>query len=101
MKRKIRVAAVQMQIEPLNIEKNVGKAEQLVEEIFINKPVDLIVFPEDCITGPIPYNLELAQDENSYSIKKFKALAVKYNTYIVCGSIIKKINEKFFNTSFL
>lgn len=101
MSSKIIVSAVQMQIEPNDINQNLKKAEKLVKKIFEEGRTDLIVFPEMCITGPIPHRLDLAQDENSDSIKFFKRLAVKYNTHIVCGSFIKKIKNKYFNTSLL
>jgi predicted amidohydrolase len=101
MKTKIKVAAVQMEIKPLDIEVNLYKAKTLLKEIFKEGQCDLVVFPEDFITGPIPYNLELAQNENSSSIKLFQKLAVYYQTYIVCGSIIKKVGNDYFNTSFL
>lgn len=101
MKRKITVAGVQMYIEPNSIDANLNKAKQLLERLFVKNHCDLVVFPEDCITGPIPYRLDLAQDENSDAIKAFQNLAIKYNTYIVCGSFIQKINDKYFNTSLL
>lgn len=101
MKRKITVSAVQMQIEPNNINVNLEKAEKLVKKIFEKNDTDLIVFPELCITGPIPHRLDLCQDENSDSIKFFRKLAVEYKTYIVCGSIVRKVEDKYFNSSFL
>lgn len=101
MRRFITVAAVQMEIEPLAISANLKKAERMMSRIFAKNKADLVVFPEDCITGPIPYNLEHAQNENSDSIKTFQKLARKYKTYIVCGSFIKKVGEKYFNTSLL
>lgn len=101
MKRKITVAAIQMYIEPNEVEINLKKAELLMEKIFVKNKCDLVVFPEDCITGPIPFRLDLVQNENSNSIKFFKNLALKYNTHIVCGSFIEKIDNAFFNTSLL
>lgn len=101
MKRLISVAAVQMEIKPLAISVNLKKAEKLMAQIFAKNQVDLVVFPEAFITGPIPYNLELVQDETSSSLQFFQDLAFKYKTYIVCGSVIKKISNEYFNTSFL
>lgn len=101
MKSKITVSAVQMQIEPHDIATNLKTAERLVKKIFAKSKTDLIVFPEVCITGPIPNRLDLAQDENSESIKFFQKLARLYNTYIVAGSFVKKISDKYFNTSLL
>lgn len=101
MRRKITVSAVQMQIEPNDITANLEKAEKLVRGIFEKNKTDLIVFPELCITGPIPNRMDLAQDENSDSIKFFRKLATKYKTHIVCGSFIKKVKDNYFNTSLL
>lgn len=101
MKKKITVSAVQMQIEPNDICANLGKAEKLVAKIFEKNKTDLIVFPEMCITGPIPHRLDLVQDENSESIRFFRKLALTYNTHIVCGSFVKKVKDKYFNSSLL
>ena len=58
MKRMITVAAVQMEIAPLDTVRNLAKIEKLVGELCNQQPVDLVVLPEDVLTGPIPYNLE-------------------------------------------
>lgn len=101
MKRKITVAAVQMYIEPNDIDTNLKKAKQLLKNVFTKKKCDLLVFPEDCITAPIPYRLDLVQNESSDAIKLFQNLAIKYNTYLVCGSFTQKVGDKYFNTSLL
>lgn len=101
MNKKVNVAAIQMYIEPNEIDVNLKKAKFLINKLFKEKKCDLVVFPEDCITGPIPYRLDLVQSQSSASITFFQNLAVKYNTYIVCGSFIEKIENKYFNTSLL
>jgi len=101
MNKKVNVAAIQMYIEPNEIDANLKNAEFLINKLFRERKCDLVVFPEDCITGPIPYRLDLVQNESSDSITFFQNLAVKYNTYIVCGSFIEKIKDKYFNTSLL
>lgn len=101
MKRRIRVAAIQMEIKMLDVQANLERAEKLLKTVFESDKCDLVVFPEYFITGPIPYNLELVQHESSPSIKLFQKLAAFYKTYIVCGSVLKKINGDYFNTSFL
>lgn len=101
MKRKTIVCAVQMSIEPNDIGANLKTVENFMRKIFEKTKVDLIVFPENCTTGPIPNRLDLALDENSDSIIFFRKLAVEYNTYIVCGSFVKKVKDKYFNTSLL
>lgn len=101
MKRIVKVAAVQMYIEPRNIPANLNKAENMLDKIFTKGDCDLVVFPEDCINGPDYYPKPDPQNENSFSIKRFKELAIKFNTYIVCGSFTKKVKDKYFNTSLL
>lgn len=101
MNKKVTVAAIQMYIEPNDIDANLKNAEQLLENVFAKNKCDLVVFPEDCITGPIPYRLDLVQSESSDSIKFFQNQAVKHNTYLVCGSYIEKTDNKYFNTSLL
>ena len=100
MKKKIKVGAIQMNIKPNDVESNLNSAAQLMNSLF-KENCDLVVFPEDCITGPIPYRLDLVQNVDSESIQFFKKLAVQYNTYIVCGSFIKKAGDNYFNTSLL
>ena len=90
-----------MEIAMLDIKANLNKAQKLLKDLFSKVKCDLVVFPEDFITGPIPYNLELAQDESTSSIQLFRKLAIDYKTHIVCGSVIKKANDNYFNTSFL
>lgn len=97
----IKVAAVQMEIKPLDISANLEKANKMLKKIFFNNNCDLVVFPEDFITGPIENNLDFTQDENSDSITILRNLAIKYKTYLVAGSFIKMVNEKYFNTSIL
>lgn len=100
MKRKINVAAIQFEIKPLDIESNLDKIKTLISEVCKEK-CDLIVLPEDCITGPDYYPTPDPQDEESKSIKLFKQLAIKYQIYLVCGSFTKRVENKLFNTSIL
>lgn len=101
MKNKVAVAAIQMHIKPNDIDANLKRAEQMLANLLENKNCDLVVFPEDCISGPIPYRLDLVLNESSDAIRFFQKLALKYNTYIVCGSYIEKSDDKYFNTSLL
>jgi len=100
MKRKVKVAAVQMYIEPNNINANLSRMEWYIEQVS-QQQCHLVVFPEDCITGPIPYRLDLVQSEKSKAIKFLKTLALTHKIYIVCGSFIKSKNSNYYNTSLL
>jgi len=101
MKRHVTVAAVQMSIEPLNIEANLKKTSNLLEQIHKSISCDLVVFPEDCITGPIPHNLDYSLNITSQPINHFQKLAQIYRTHIVAGSFIEKKQDQYFNTSLL
>lgn len=102
MKRFITVAAIQMEIIPLDIQTNTKKAEQLLKNALAEMPqLDLVVFPEYFITGPLPYNQEYAMTEDSEPIAFFKALAAKHKVYIACGSFLRKDGSSYFNTSYL
>jgi predicted amidohydrolase len=101
MKKKIKVAAVQIQIQQNDIEANLKKIEKMIKRIASENPSDLIVFPELCVTGVDLKKLNLAQDNNSRSIKFLKKLALKYDTYLVLGSLTKNIKNRYFNTSLL
>ena len=90
-----------MEILPLDIKANLSKAEQLLKQAAKGQKLDLVVFPEDFITGPIPYNLEYALDENSEAISFLRNLARQYNTYIVPGSFINHKGGKYYNTAVL
>ena len=101
MKRFIDVAAIQMEILPLQIQKNLEKAEALLIKAMTHNKLDLVVFPEDCITGPIPAHLDYALNNTHYAIDFFANLAKKHNVYIVCGSFITKEGNDYFNKSLL
>lgn len=75
MKRMITVAAVQMEIAPLDIKRNLAKIEKLVGELCNQQSVDLVVLPEDVLTGPIPYNLEYALSESSSEVTRLCQIA--------------------------
>lgn len=90
-----------MEIRTLQVNINLQKAKRMLEDALKEHKLDLVVFPEDCITGPIPYNLEHACDITSEAILFFRELAQKHRVYIVCGSFIRKEQEGYFNTSLL
>lgn len=101
MKRHITVGAIQMEIIPLDIGTNLKKAEYLLEKIYRAGNCDLVIFPEDFITGPIPNNLDYAMNIDSQPVEYFQKLARKYKIHIVAGSFIEKVQKDYFNTSIL
>ena len=101
MKRMITVAAVQMEIMPLDIGRNLAKIEKLVGELCNQQPVDLVVLPEDVLTGPIPYNLEYALSESSSEVTRLCQIAREKQLYLAAGSFICKDGNNYYNTALL
>jgi predicted amidohydrolase len=101
MKSKIKVVAIQMEVIPLEKNKNIKKALSLMKDsIESYEEIDLFVLPEDFITGPIPYHLkEYCLDEDSEEVSIFRDFSKKYNCYVVLGSFIKKVGSSFYNTT--
>jgi predicted amidohydrolase len=54
---KVKIAVVQFEINQYNPDKNLSKAEKFIAEASESK-ADIIVFPEDFITGPIKLRLK-------------------------------------------
>jgi len=100
-KAEISVAAVQMTVKSLDVDTNLATAKQLLEGQLQKGRLDLAVFPEDCITGPIPNHAELTLSEDSAAITFFRELATEHQIYIVCGSFICEEEGKLFNRSLL
>ena len=94
---KMKIAVVQFEIEQFQPEKNLKKAEEYIKEASVK--ADLIVFPEDFVTGPIMRKREYADSKNKY-VKHFQNLAKKYNIDIVPGSFIEENKFGLYNTSY-
>ena len=96
---KLEVAVVQCEVKQYAPKENLSRAETYIQKAS-SQNADMIVFPEDFITGPIGDRLEeLADAENKYC-KFFQNLAKKYKIDIVPGSIIEKDKFGFHNTAY-
>lgn len=103
--KKIKAASVQFNHIPGDKTHNIGKIREFVESA-ANKNVDLIVFPEMCITGYwhvrnlLKSQIEaLAESvENGRSTKELISLAVKWNMTIGAGLIEQAEDGKMYNT---
>ncbi len=80
---------------------NLKTVESFMEKISDEK-LDLVVLPEFFSTGISDKAfVELAEDENGgEAIEFLSGLAKKYNTNIICGTVIEKSADKYYNTSF-
>jgi len=96
---KVKIAVVQFEINQYNPDKNLSKAEKFIAKASESK-ADIIVFPEDFITGPIELRLEEFADNSQKYCKYFQNLAKKYKINIVPGSIIEKESLGYYNKTY-
>ncbi len=82
----VNIAVVQFAVVQAAPEENLKKARMFVEEAAAQ--ADVIVFPEDFVTGPLCGNKALA-DYNGQYRAYFQQLARQYTIDIVPGSIIE------------
>lgn len=81
---------------------NLKRVEHFIK-INSDKKLDLVVFPEFFSTGVNNKAFsEQPEDENGgATIAYVSELSKKYNTNIVAGSVVEKIGEKSYNTTFV
>ena len=94
----IRICAVQSKINQ-NFDKNMSRVEQFFKTSNKNN-CGIICFPEVFLTGPLNKNLYNPRIPIK-SKKMFSELSKNYGVYSVMGSIIEKVNNDFYNTSYL
>lgn len=81
-----------------NKSKNLEKIETQLSKAS-NRKLDLVILPEFFSTS-IAYQKEPEPENGGETIKKICELAKKYNTNIIAGTVVRKVGEKYFNTSF-
>jgi predicted amidohydrolase len=103
--KQIKAASVQFQHAPGNKDYNLNRIHSFVESAY-EQGVDLLVFPEMCITG-YWHIRHLSKDEvknlaepvqNGPSTKRLLSLALKYNMTIGAGLIEQSEEEVLYNT---
>ncbi len=97
MSMKPTIAVVQFEIRQFAPEDNLRKAEQFIKEAA--QEAQMIVFPEDFITGPLNGEKHLVDYEGRY-VKLFQQLAAIYGIDIVPGSIIEGDHAGLYNTTY-
>jgi len=95
---KIRVAIVQFKIAHLDRAKNFQRIEGFIKKA-AKKKAQVVVFPEDCVTGSIFGDLTKL-DASHANRETFRELAQKYEVDIVTGSSMEKNQDGNFNTSY-
>lgn len=94
---KVTIAVVQYEITQFSPDKNLARMEKFVKRA--SSLADLIVFPEDAVTGPLCGRMKFADITGRYK-QHFQQLAKKYKIDIVPGSIIEDVRGKFYNTTY-
>lgn len=97
MNKKFRVAMVQCAITHLQPESNFKKVEEFLQKAK-SANAQVIVFPEDFITGSIFGDLHYLDRKGEYR-RRFQELAKKYALDIVTGSWMEETPTGVFNTS--
>ncbi len=94
---KLRIAVVQFEIKQYSPDYNLKKAEKFIKKAS-DSNANIIVFPEDFVTGPIRFMKNLV-DTNRYYENYFQKLAKKYKIDIVPGSFIEEDRNGYFNVT--
>ena len=94
----INIAVVQFESAQFAPERNLAKAERFIQEA-VAQQAQIIVFPEDFVTGPLLGRVDLADFDGRY-VKLFQDLAVKYAIDIAPGSIIEGDETGIYNTAY-
>src|SRR3989338_11270365 len=95
---KFKIAVVQSEINQFSPQENLKKAEEFVKRAASSES-NIIIFPEDFLTGPINEKKEFVDFESKY-LKYFQNLAEKYKIDIVPGSFIEGGKTGCYNTAY-
>lgn len=89
-----------IQINSLMGEKevNLSKIEYYIKRNS-DKNLDLVIMPEFFSTN-VEYQKEPEDENGGETIKFIQNLAKQYNTNIIAGTVVRKIEDKMYNTSF-
>lgn len=96
------ILSIQIEPEIGKKDENLKKVRAVIEKNAHKKP-DLIIMPEFFNTGvnKDAFKLLAEEETQSHTVDFFSELAVKYGTYILCGSIVEKEGDNLYNTSML
>lgn len=92
-----RIAVVQFKIAHLDPEKNFRRIEDFIRKAKQQR-ADVVVFPEDCITGSIFG--DLSKLDRGEVLPRFQKLAKAYGIDIVTGSCMRETPQGNYNTGF-
>ncbi len=92
------IAVVQFKITHLDRQKNFSRIETFIQKAK-KQQADIIIFPEDCITGSIFGDLSKL-DSTKENLRMWQKLAAQYAIDIVTGSSMEATPDGNFNTSY-
>ncbi len=95
---KLTLAVIQLDIAQDDPAKNWERIEKFIIHS-VSQKAEVIVFPEDCITGPF-FGDESKVDVEGETVTMFKELAIKHRVDIVTGSITEGAAEGKYKTSY-
>lgn len=95
---KFSIAVVQFKITHQQPQKNLSRIESFIKDA-VEQQADVIVFPEDCVTGSI-FGDRRKLDSTGMYRAAFQNLAKKYHIDIVAGSFMEQTPGSAFNTSY-
>lgn len=103
---KLKIAVVQFKITHLDPAKNLKRIEGFIKKAK-SKKAQVVVFPEDCLTGSIEKKItgpdggyQKWLDGSQKNKKAFQKLAKKYKIDVVVGSVMEKVKGRPYNTSY-
>ncbi len=95
---KLKLAVVQLAVKPLDPIYNLKKMERLIK-VASQAGANLVVFPEDSVTGPLSGQTNFVQYAEEYLIA-FQSLAIKYGVDLVPGTWTTTSGAVKFNTAY-
>lgn len=95
---KVKIAVVQFDTKQYDPVFNLEKSESFIM-LASRKKADVIIFPEDFLTGPILNRDDLVDRDHKF-VKSFSRLAKKYKIDIVAGSFIEQNKKGLFNSCY-
>lgn len=94
----VTIAVVQFEIAQFAVAKNLERMESFIRAA-ASAQAQIVVFPEDVVTGPVSGNQDYVDFEGRY-VQHFQQLASRYAIDIVPGSIIEGTPQGWYNTAY-
>src|ERR1017187_9271619 len=98
MNKRFNIAVVQFRTTQWQPEDNLRRADRFVTRAK-RAGADIVVFPEDFLTGPCRLRPDLADAKAVYR-KHFQALAKQLDIDIVPGTIIERVGLRLYNVAY-